>query len=70
MESWLGSFTDECAELVFNRQRYQDSGFKTLKDYADGMKQAFSEAFRVLKPGRWCTVEFNNSDGAVFEAIK
>ena len=28
------------------------------------------EMFRVLKPGRWATVEFNNSDGAVFEAIK
>jgi len=26
--------------------------------------------FRVLKPGRWATVEFNNSDGQVFEAIK
>jgi hypothetical protein len=23
-----------------------------------------------LKPGRWATVEFNNSDGAVFDAIK
>ena len=34
------------------------------------MREAFKEIFRVLKPGRWATVEFNNSDGAVFEAIK
>ncbi len=26
--------------------------------------------FRVLKPGRFATIEFNNSDGRVFEAIK
>jgi hypothetical protein len=34
------------------------------------MQAAFEEMFRVLKPGRWATVEFNNSDGAVFEVIK
>ena len=55
---------------MFNRQRHQDSGFKLLKDYANGMTLVFEEIYRVLKPGRWCTVEFNNSDGSVFEAIK
>ena len=69
-EAWLDRFTDQSMELVFNRQRFQDDGFKTLKDYSDGMRAAFSEMFRVLKPGRWCTVEFNNSDGAVFQAIR
>ena len=34
------------------------------------MATAFKEMFRVLKPGRWATVECNNSDGAVFERIK
>jgi hypothetical protein len=34
------------------------------------MTEAFREMYRVLKPGRWATVEFNNSDGQVFEAIK
>jgi DNA modification methylase len=69
-EGWLNSFTDETKELVFNRQRYQDENFKTLDDYESGMHASFAEMFRVLKPGRWCTVEFNNSDGKVFEAIK
>ena len=69
-EGWLGMFTDETKEMVFNRQRFQDEHFKTLEDYEDGMSVAFSEMFRVLKPGRWATVEFNNSDGAVFDAIK
>lgn len=69
-EAWLDNFTDQSQELVFNRQRFHDEGFKTLKDYADGMRLVFLEMFRVLKPGRWCTVEFNNSDGAVFQVIR
>jgi len=74
-EAWLGKFTDEKRELVYHRrskQQRQKDGyvFKTPEDYGQGMATAFREMFRVLKPGRWATVEFNNSDGAVFEAIK
>lgn len=69
-EGWLGQLTDETKEMVFNRQRFQDEHFKTPEDYEAGMRLALTEMFRVLKPGRWCTVEFNNSDGAVFDAIK
>ena len=68
-EAWLNQFTDETKELVYNRQRAKDEHFKTIETYARGMKEAFAEMFRVLKPGRWCTVEFNNSDGRVFQAI-
>ena len=67
-EAWLASFTDREDEAVVHRKN--DGGFKRLPDYADVMHAAFNEMFRVLKPGRWATVEFNNSDGAVFEAIK
>lgn len=69
-EGWLNNFTDETKEIVFNRQRFQDEHFKRLDDYELGMRRSFEEMFRLLKPGRWCTVEFNNSDGQVFEAIK
>jgi hypothetical protein len=34
------------------------------------MQHAFAQMFRVLKPDRWATIEFNNSDGGVFNAIK
>ena len=67
-ESWLGRITDRCEEAVVHRE--QDRGTKRLPDYAALMCSAFREMFRVLKPGRWATVEFNNSDGQVFEAIK
>lgn len=67
-EAWLGLSTDIAEEAVVHRKN--DGGTKRLSDYARLMDLAFGELFRVLKPGRWCTVEFNNSDGAVFEAIK
>jgi DNA modification methylase len=74
-ESWLNEFTDEAKEMVFHRRSRQQREadgfvFKTLEDCARDMSTAFQEMFRILKPGRWATVEFNNSDGTVFEAIK
>jgi len=67
-EAWIGKVTDTKEEAVVHRKN--DGGTKRLPDYARLMQAAFNELFRVLKPGRWATVEFNNSDGAVFEAIK
>jgi DNA modification methylase len=67
-EAWLGKVTDATEEAVVHRKN--DGGTKRLPDYARLMRAAFAELFRVLKPGRWATVEFNNSDGAVFEAVK
>jgi DNA modification methylase len=74
-ESWLDSFTDVRQEMVYHRrsrqQRVADGYiFKTIEDYEADMRSACCEFFRVLKPGRWCTLEFNNSDGQVFDAIK
>lgn len=67
-ESWLATFTERRDEAVVHRKN--DGGTKRLPDYAALMQTAFNKMFRILKPGRWATVEFNNSDGAVFEAIK
>ena len=68
-ESWLGEQTDENHEMVVSDRRV-GGAFKKLDDYARMMTAAIREMYRVLKPGRWATIEFNNSDGAVFEAIK
>lgn len=74
-EGWLRTYTDVSAEMVMHRRsksaRQADGYvFKELDDYSQDMRNAFKHMFRVLKPGRWAVVEFNNSDGAVFEAIK
>jgi hypothetical protein len=68
-ESWLGDVMDESHEMVVSDRRV-GGPYKTLGDYATMMTAAIKEIYRVLKPGRWATIEFNNSDGRVFEAIK
>ena len=68
-ESWLGELTDETKEMVVSDCRV-NGPFKTIEDYSRMMTSAFRHMFRLLKPGRWCTVEFSNSDGKVFNIIR
>ena len=69
-EGWLGELTNLRREAVWNKSRKPHEGGKTLDEYGELMAQSFREIYRVLKPDRWATIEFNNSDGQVFEAIK
>jgi DNA modification methylase len=69
-EAWLGTVTDPSLEAVVNRSRGADEGGKTLQDYQALLEQAFSEMYRVLKPGHWATVVFQSSDGDVWKAIE
>ena len=41
-----------------------------LDDYAELMSRCFAEFFRVLKPGRWMTVEFSNHSNDVWLRIQ
>ena len=41
-----------------------------LFEYSELMEACFREFHRVLKPGRWMTVEFSNSSNAVWSAIQ
>jgi len=66
-ESWLGTTTRAETEAVINRSRKDG---KTLDDYYRLMKGAFSEMHRVLKPGRWASVVFHNSDHEIWRAIQ
>ena len=69
-ESWLGEFTDESKEAVWNKKKKPDDGGKTLEDYKRLMTESFEEMYRVLKPNRWATIVFSNSDDRVWEAIQ
>jgi hypothetical protein len=69
-EAWLGYFTDERYEAVWNKSRKPVEGGKTLEDYERLMADAFREMHRVLKPGRWASVVFHNSDDRVWNAIR
>lgn len=64
-EAWLGVFTNNIPEAIINKiQR------KGLPEYQELMETCFREFYRVLKPGRWMTVEFHNSQNAVWNAIQ
>jgi 16S rRNA G966 N2-methylase RsmD len=67
-EGWLGQFTDSTFEAVVHRARKVNP--KTLDDYAQLMTESFREMYRVLKPGRWASVVFHNSDDRVWRAIQ
>lgn len=66
-EAWLGQTTDVPKEAITSNGRKWD-----VASYAEKMRSAFVEMFRVLRPGRYALVEFNNSDPELrlFEQIK
>lgn len=64
-EAWLKVFTNQKTEAIMNPVQG-----KGLPEYQALMTQCFSEYYRVLKPGRWMTVEFHNSKNAVYNAIQ
>jgi DNA modification methylase len=69
-ETWLGATADTMLEAVVNRSRRPEQGGKTLGDYRLVLASAFSEMHRVLKAGKWATVVFQSSDGAVWHSIE
>jgi hypothetical protein len=66
-EAWLNEgFTDQSQEAVVHVKHRQRN---TLPDYARLMTDSFREMYRVLKPGRWASVVFHNSDDRIWETI-
>ncbi|MEW8538073.1 MAG: DNA methyltransferase [Candidatus Thiodiazotropha endolucinida] len=64
-EAWLGVRTDIKQEAVENQIQE-----KTLDDYRVLMRLCFSEFWRILKPGRWMTVEFSNTNASIWNSIQ
>lgn len=64
-ESWLKVRTNITTEAIMSASQH-----KGLFEYQSLMEQCFREYYRVLKPGRWITVEFHNSQNAVWGAIQ
>lgn len=64
-EAWLRVFTNNKPEAIENKVQG-----KGLPEYQRLMTECFKEYYRVLKPGRWMTVEFHNSKNSVWNAIQ
>lgn len=65
LESWLKTFTNNQTEAIENK-----SQGKTLDNYRRLMTDCFKTAYHALKPGRWMTVEFSNTQASVWNAIQ
>lgn len=64
-ESWLKVKTHNTEEAIMSKF-YQ----KGLNEYYTLMLYCFKDYYRVLKPGRWITIEFSNTRASVWNAIQ
>ncbi|PKO16711.1 MAG: hypothetical protein CVU39_07760 [Chloroflexi bacterium HGW-Chloroflexi-10] len=65
LESWLSVRTNDIPEAVINE--FQEKG---IEDYHDLIFKSFAELYRVIKPGRWITVEFHNTQASIWNMIQ
>jgi len=65
MEGWLNVITERNHEAIEDRHQKKD-----VNAYRELMARCFREAHRVLKPGRWMTVEFSNTQASIWNAIQ
>ncbi|TDN80799.1 DNA methylase [Salegentibacter sp. 24] len=64
-ESWLGLRTNNDKEAIENKTQ-----MKSKFDYQNLMITSFSELFRVLKPGKYMTLQFSNTSAAIWNTIQ
>ena len=64
-ETWLGVRTNTKLEAIENHIQE-----KSVDDYRGLMRHCFTEFYRILKPGRWMTVEFSNTSAAIWNSIQ
>ena len=64
-EAWLRVFTKATQDAVVSGTQDKDLAVYTLM-----ITSCLKEVYRLLKPGRWVTIEFHNSKNAVWTAIQ
>lgn len=67
-EAWLGAVTDHAREAVMHTTGKRRS--TAAARYEELLRAAFSEAFRILRPGRHMSVVFGNSDGRIWGLVQ
>jgi DNA modification methylase len=64
-ESWLNLKTNNFKEAIENKSQK-----KNKFDYQTLMLDSFRELYRVLKPGKYMTVQFSNTSAAVWNTLQ
>ena len=62
-EWWLHLLTNNKEEAIVDET-------KTLFDYQRLMNASLKEFYRILKPGKWLTMEFSNTSASVWNSIQ
>lgn len=64
-ESWLKVITNNTKEAIENISQN-----KGVKQYKSIMTECFCNIYRILKQGRWMTVEFSNTKSYIWNSIQ
>ncbi len=64
-EAWLKVFTNNKEEAISNKTQN-----KGTFEYQNLITKSFEEYYRVLKPGKWMTVEFSNTSATIWNSIQ
>jgi len=64
-EEWLKVKTNNQMEAIENSAQN-----KGANEYRQLMSNCFKQAYKILKPGRWMTVEFSNTKASVWNSIQ
>lgn len=64
-ESWLRVKTQNKEEAIINSTQE-----KSLFDYQSLMHRSLKEFYRILKAGKWITMEFSNTSASVWNSIQ
>lgn len=67
VEAWHGVYSRSADEAIENQSR---RAARSLAEYGELMAECFAEFYRVLKPGRWMTVEFSNHSNEVWLTVQ
>jgi 16S rRNA G966 N2-methylase RsmD len=67
-EAWLGEVTEHASEAVVHTTGKRKKG--ASERYENLLLHAFTEAFRILKPGRYMSVVFGNSSGHIWGLVQ
>ena len=70
VEAWHGVMTQARLDAIVDRAKENRAAQKSVDDYRRLMAACFKEYFRVLKPGRWMTVVFSNTQAAVWNGLQ
>ena len=70
VESWHRVFSQAKLDAIVDRSKENHTAQKSVSDYRRLIAACFMEYYRVLKPGRWMTVVFSNTQSAVWNSIQ